>query len=67
MSTWAFRLCSRRLYDVSPAQQHDLNPVESACRGRLRFGADTRYNPVMAGAASDRRMPLLVKHAPVTL
>jgi hypothetical protein len=63
MSTWAFRLCSRRLYDVSPVQQHDLNPVESACRGRLRFGADTRYSQVMAGAASDRRMPLLLSMA----
>src|SRR5882757_10828861 len=34
MSTGAFPLCSRRLYDVSPRQQHDLDPVESACRGR---------------------------------
>jgi len=29
-------------------------PVESACRGRLRFGASTRYNSAMAGAAGCR-------------
>jgi hypothetical protein len=37
-----------------------IDPVESACRGRLRFGADTRYSQAVAGAASDRRVPLLL-------